>query len=161
MKCRYFTKEESDDLIDTDTMVTSDNDDASKRLKDTKLDARFLSFLEKDDSFFTPWSWEPNAFKNENASTEEKEYLSFHPGSYFKFQIIDEKILNEKAEENYKQDSPSPRSCSEDLYPAPLNLVITKVPTYFPVSYYYRNRKCYRSKKRSDAIVKGPEFIRV
>ncbi|KAI5434127.1 uncharacterized protein LOC127121126 [Lathyrus oleraceus] len=158
MKCRYFAKEESD-LVDT--MVTSDNDDATKRLKDTKLDARFLSFLEKDDSFLTPWSWNPNAFKNKSASTKEKEYLSFHPESYFNFQIIDEKIQNENAQENYKQCSSSARSCSKDSYPAPLNLVITKAPTYLPVSYYYRNMKCNRSKKHGGAILKDPKFIRV
>ncbi|KAL5101869.1 hypothetical protein RYX36_006196 [Vicia faba] len=157
MKCIYFTKEESD-LIDT--MVTSDNADATKRLKDTKLDARFLSFLEKDDSFLSPWSWNPNALKNENiASTKEKKYLSFHPDSYFNYQIIDEKIRKDNAQENYKQYSITPRSCSQDLYPAPLNLVITKALNYLPVSYYYKNRKCNRSKKHGDAIVKDPKFI--
>ncbi|CAI8586299.1 unnamed protein product [Vicia faba] len=98
MKCRYFTKEESH-LIDTmitcdddatieesDSIVTSDVEEATK---ETKADARFLFFLEKDDSFLSPWSWNPNnAFNNDNVSTKENKYFSFHPESYFTYRLL-------------------------------------------------------------------------
>lgn len=56
--------------------------------KETILDSRFTSFLEKDHSFLTPWSWNPNASKNETSSTKKKEFLSFHPESYFSYEVI-------------------------------------------------------------------------
>lgn len=45
---------------------------------------RLTSFLQKDTSFLSPWSWDPKASENE-ASTlrNEKQYLRFQPGSYF------------------------------------------------------------------------------
>jgi len=45
--------------------------------RETTLDVRFTSFLEKDNSFLTPWSWDPNTSKNETSSTKEKEYFFF------------------------------------------------------------------------------------
>ncbi|KAI5434128.1 hypothetical protein KIW84_021116 [Lathyrus oleraceus] len=125
------SNEENDSIVtiddDTNTkekiesIVISDGEEATK---EANIDVISLSFLEKDDSFLSPWSWNPNnAFNNDNASTKEKEYLSFHPESYFTYQINDHKIHNENAQENYKLYS---RSCSTNLYPAPLILVITK-----------------------------------
>ncbi|KAI5434129.1 hypothetical protein KIW84_021117 [Lathyrus oleraceus] len=102
------TNEESDSIViiddDTkekiDSIVTSDGEKATK---ETNVDVISLSFLEKDDSFLSPWSWNPNnTFNNDNTSTKEKEYLSFHPESYFTYQINDHKIHNENAQENYK-----------------------------------------------------------
>jgi len=57
-------------------------------IRETTLDARFTSFLEKDNSFLTPWSWDPKTSKNGSSSTKEKEYLSFHPESYFSYEVI-------------------------------------------------------------------------
>jgi len=51
-------------------------------------DARFTSFLEKDNSFLTLWSWDPNASMNETNFTKEKEYLSFHLESYFTYEVM-------------------------------------------------------------------------
>lgn len=56
--------------------------------REITLDSRFTSFLEKDNSFLTPWSWGPKTCKNETSSTKEKEYLSFHPESYFCYEVI-------------------------------------------------------------------------
>lgn len=114
MKCVCFIEEESD-LIDTmvtltsngetieesDSIDTSDNDatneecdsivtsDVEEATKETKVDdVVSLPFLEKDYSFFSPWSWIPdNAFNNDNASTKENKYLSFQPESYFTYQV--------------------------------------------------------------------------
>ncbi|CAJ2667566.1 unnamed protein product [Trifolium pratense] len=65
------------------------NDD--KANKETTFDVtRFTYFLEKDNSFLTPWSWKPNTSKNDtNSSTKEKkekQYNYFHPESYFSYQ---------------------------------------------------------------------------
>jgi anthranilate/para-aminobenzoate synthase component II len=49
---------------------------------------RFTSFLQKDNSFLTPWSWKPNTSMNDINSTKEKQYLTFHPESYFSYQVI-------------------------------------------------------------------------
>ncbi|PNY00171.1 defensin-like protein [Trifolium pratense] len=57
------------------------------------VNARLTSFLEKDNSFLTPWSWDPKACENGTSSTKEKEYITFPPGSYFSYgdEIIDRK----------------------------------------------------------------------
>ncbi|RHN69702.1 hypothetical protein MtrunA17_Chr3g0127661 [Medicago truncatula] len=84
MKRKHALTEESESI---DMVVTSD-DHATEV---TMLDARFTSFLEKDNSFLTPWSWEwdPNAsMNNETNSTKEKQYLSFQPESYFTYEVI-------------------------------------------------------------------------
>jgi hypothetical protein len=52
---------------------------------DKNVNARLTSFLEKDNSFLTPWSWNPKAFENETRYTKEKEYIIFPPGSYFSY----------------------------------------------------------------------------
>lgn len=54
---------------------------------------RLTSFLQKDDSFLTPWCWDPNAFDNKTSSSvKEKEhhleYLQFDQESYFSTQVI-------------------------------------------------------------------------
>ncbi|KAL5125463.1 hypothetical protein HKD37_02G005680 [Glycine soja] len=56
---------------------------------------RLTSFLQKDTSFLSPWSWDPKASENE-ASTlrNEKQYLRFQPGSYFAVSIFD--LLKER-----------------------------------------------------------------
>jgi anthranilate/para-aminobenzoate synthase component II len=57
--------------------------------KETTFDVtRFTSFLQKDNSFLTPWSWKPNTSMNDINSTKEKQYLNFHPESYFSYQVI-------------------------------------------------------------------------
>lgn len=53
--------------------------------KKTELHPRLLSFLEKDNSFLTPWSWDNS--KAASTSTKEKEYIQFPPGSYFHTQV--------------------------------------------------------------------------
>jgi len=68
-----------------DMVVTSDHHYPTK---ETILDSGFTSFLEKDYSFLTPWSWNPNASKNKTSSTKKKEFLSFHPESYFSYEVI-------------------------------------------------------------------------
>jgi hypothetical protein len=56
--------------------------------KETTFDVtRFTSFLQKDNSFLTPWSWKPNTSMNDINSTKEKQYLNFHPESYFSYQV--------------------------------------------------------------------------
>jgi len=46
------------------------------------------SFLQKDTSFLTPWSWDPHASEKESfISTKEKQYLQFQPGSYFCYSV--------------------------------------------------------------------------
>ena len=78
-----------------DTMVVT-SDDATKKtlvplLKKKKTlvpHARLTSFLEKDHSFLTPWSWNPKTCENEANSTKEKEYLYFHHGSYLSNEVI-------------------------------------------------------------------------
>jgi hypothetical protein len=73
------------------------NDDGFN--KEITFDAtRFTSFIQKDNSFLTPWSWEPNTSMNDINSTKEKQYLTsvkkekqyltFHPESYFSYQVI-------------------------------------------------------------------------
>ena len=88
------TNEENDFIVtidddtkeEIDSIVTSGAEEATK---EANIDVIFLSFLEKDDSFLSLWSWNPNnALNNDNASTKEKRYLSFHPESYFTYQII-------------------------------------------------------------------------
>jgi hypothetical protein len=54
-------------------------------IMDKNVNARLTSFLEKDNSFLTPWSWNPKAFENETRYTKEKEYITFPPGSYFSY----------------------------------------------------------------------------
>jgi len=81
MKRKHALTEESESI---DMVVTSD-DHATKEIM---FDARFTSFLEKDNSFLTPWSWDPNASMIVINSTKEKEYLSFHPESYFTYEVI-------------------------------------------------------------------------
>jgi len=44
-------------------------------------------FFEKDNSFLTPWRLDLNASMNDTNSTKEKEYLSFHPASYFTYEL--------------------------------------------------------------------------
>lgn len=52
------------------------------------LDARLISFIEKDNSFLTPWSWNPKISKNYTRSTRrEKQYMYFHPESYFTYEV--------------------------------------------------------------------------
>jgi hypothetical protein len=53
--------------------------------KSEYVNARLTSFLEKDNSFLTPWSWNPKACENETRYTKEKEYIIFAPGSYFSY----------------------------------------------------------------------------
>jgi len=81
MKRKHALTEESESI----DMVVSSDDHATK---ETMIDARFTSFLEKDNSFLTPWNWDPNASMNETNFTKEKEYLSFHPESYFTYEVI-------------------------------------------------------------------------
>jgi len=78
MKRKHSVKES------IDMVVTSDHHPT----KETILDSRFTSFLEKDHFFLTPWSWNPNASKNQTSSTKKKEFLSFHPESYFSYEVI-------------------------------------------------------------------------
>jgi hypothetical protein len=62
-------------------VVISDHYDINK---ETMFDVtRLTSFLEKDASFLTPWSWNPKT-----SSTKEKKYLSFHPESYFSYEVL-------------------------------------------------------------------------
>ncbi|CAI8586298.1 unnamed protein product [Vicia faba] len=78
------TNDESDSIVisdddaikeEIDSIVTSDVEEATK---EAKPDVVSLSFLEKDDSFLSPWSWNPdNDFSNDNASTKEKKYIVF------------------------------------------------------------------------------------
>ncbi|GAU43813.1 hypothetical protein TSUD_248020 [Trifolium subterraneum] len=49
------------------------------------VNARLTSFLEKDNSFLTPWSWDPKACENGTSSTKGKEYMIFPSGSYFSY----------------------------------------------------------------------------
>ncbi|CAJ1971006.1 unnamed protein product [Sphenostylis stenocarpa] len=50
--------------------------------------SKLTSFLQKDTSFLTPWSWDANASDNEaSTSTKQVQYLQFPPGSYFSFCI--------------------------------------------------------------------------
>ncbi|RHN57225.1 putative nucleic acid-binding protein [Medicago truncatula] len=57
--------------------------------KEIKLDPRLTSFIKKDNSFLTRWSWDPNASKNELGSTSTKgENLSFPPESYFSHEVL-------------------------------------------------------------------------
>ncbi|RDX98947.1 hypothetical protein CR513_18078, partial [Mucuna pruriens] len=56
---------------------------------------KLTSFLQKDTSFLTPWTWDPKASENEvSSSRKEKEILQFQPGSYFFVSIFD--LLNAK-----------------------------------------------------------------
>ncbi|KEH37047.1 hypothetical protein MtrunA17_Chr2g0292071 [Medicago truncatula] len=116
--------------------------------KETILDSRFTSFLEKDHSFLTPWSWNPNASKNETSSTKKKEFLSFHPESYFSYEIIDRKCWNDNAQETDNQCCPSTSSCSQAC-PAPL-IFVNQAP---------RCKMCNRSnlKMHSDVNVQDPK----
>jgi hypothetical protein len=68
-------------------MVTISDYDVNK---ETMFDVtRLTSFLEKDDSFLTPWSWDPKPYDtNETNSIKEKQYTSLHPESYFTYQVI-------------------------------------------------------------------------
>ncbi|AES91811.1 hypothetical protein MTR_4g119170 [Medicago truncatula] len=99
MKRKHALTEESESI---DMVVTSD-DHATKEIM---IDARFTSFLEKDNSFLTPWSWDPLI---DNNSTKEKEYLSFHPESYFIYEIIDQKCWNDNVQVTDNQFWPSTR----------------------------------------------------
>ncbi|XP_054816060.1 uncharacterized protein LOC129315922 [Prosopis cineraria] len=50
----------------------------------TSVHPRFLSFLEKDDSFLCPWNWCPNASQDEASRKETmKQYMQLQPGSFF------------------------------------------------------------------------------
>jgi len=81
MKRKHALSEESESI----DMVVASDDHATKEIM---LDARFTSFLEKDNYFLTPWSWDPNASMNDTNSNKEKEYVSFHPESYFTYEVI-------------------------------------------------------------------------
>ncbi|WJX34115.1 hypothetical protein P8452_22258 [Trifolium repens] len=92
---------------------------------------RFTTFLQKDNSFLTPWSWEPNTSKNEINTTQEKQYLSFHSESYFSYQIIDEKSGNNAQIINYNQCWLSERLYQQVIwYLVPL-IFYNQAPTYF------------------------------
>jgi len=46
------------------------------------------SFLQKDTSFLTPWSWDPYASRNEaSTSTKQNQYIRIPPGSYFSYSV--------------------------------------------------------------------------
>jgi hypothetical protein len=53
--------------------------------KSEYVNARLTSFLKKDNSFLTPWSWNRKACENETRNSKEKEYIIFPPGSYFSY----------------------------------------------------------------------------
>ncbi|QCE01325.1 hypothetical protein DEO72_LG7g2621 [Vigna unguiculata] len=47
------------------------------------------SFLQKDTSFLTPWSWDPYASRNEaSTSTKQNQYIRIPPGSYFSYSMF-------------------------------------------------------------------------
>ncbi|XP_045832867.1 uncharacterized protein LOC123924134 [Trifolium pratense] len=85
------------------------------------VNARLTSFLEKDNSFLTPWSWDPKACENGTSSTKEKEYITFPPGSYFSYgdQIIDRKNeFSFSSKEDPIRDLPhKSRSLKSDILP--------------------------------------------
>ncbi|KAK2362161.1 hypothetical protein QL285_087246 [Trifolium repens] len=103
-------------------VVISDHYDINK---ETMFDVtRLTSFLEKDASFLTPWSWDPKT-----SSTKEKKNLSFHPESYFSYEIIDD-MTTKKAQVNYNQCPPSARSYSQVRYSVPL-MFFNQAPNNF------------------------------
>lgn len=53
--------------------------------KKTTIHRRLISFLEKDNSFLTPWSWDPKALVNETSSSTKTKNcrIQILPGSYF------------------------------------------------------------------------------
>ncbi|GAU48462.1 hypothetical protein TSUD_324120 [Trifolium subterraneum] len=74
-------------------VVISDHYDITK---ETMFDVtRLTSFLEKDASFLTPWSWDPKT------STKQNKYLSFHPESYFSY----EEVIDASRKQKYVPDS--------------------------------------------------------
>lgn len=54
-----------------------------------KNSPNFLSFLQVDNSFFTPWNWNPNPNPNPNPLNYEKHYMSFEDGSSSFFENFD------------------------------------------------------------------------
>ncbi|KAL5078522.1 hypothetical protein RYX36_006943, partial [Vicia faba] len=85
----------------------------------TMLDARFTSFLEKDNSFLNPWSWDPKACEGETSSTKDKEFLFFHPESYFSYEIVDEKSWNPKTLKNESGTNAAKNFQYLSFYPEP------------------------------------------
>lgn len=53
-----------------------------------KNSPNFLSFLQVDNSFFTPWNWNPNPFDYER-SYNPKKYMSFEDGGVSFFENFD------------------------------------------------------------------------
>ncbi|WJX91009.1 hypothetical protein P8452_72846 [Trifolium repens] len=100
--------------------------------KETTFDVtRFTSFLQKDNSFLTPWSWKPNTSMNDINSTKEKQYLNFHPESYFSYQIIGQERRNNAQIINYNQCQSYERLYPQVIwYPVPL-IFYNQAPTYF------------------------------
>ncbi|MED6161569.1 hypothetical protein PIB30_062022 [Stylosanthes scabra] len=46
--------------------------------------SRLTSFLEKDESFLTPWNWDPNNDASGSLNQQgRKNYHQFHPGTFF------------------------------------------------------------------------------
>ncbi|KAK7372481.1 hypothetical protein VNO80_05861 [Phaseolus coccineus] len=69
--------------------------------------SNLTSFLQKDTSVLTPWSWDPYASENQ-ASTSTKQYLQFPPGSYFSYCMF--RCMKERKK---PQDSDYLRTASE------------------------------------------------
>ncbi|WJX40521.1 hypothetical protein P8452_27985 [Trifolium repens] len=109
-------------------MVTISDYDVNK---ETMFDVtRLTSFLEKDDSFLTPWSWDPKPYDtNETNSIKEKQYTSLHPESYFTYQIIDGKSRNND-QVNYNQCGFARSFLQEEGYSIQL-MFFTQAPINF------------------------------
>nr|XP_027187379.1 uncharacterized protein LOC105851661 [Cicer arietinum] len=107
------------------------------------LDARLISFIEKDNSFLTPWSWNPKISKNYTRSTRrEKQYMYFRPESYFTYEMIHRKC-RDNDKENYKHCRSKPRSYSQALRQrVPLRVLNQESPN-IPIN---RNKKSYKVK---------------
>ncbi|KAI5322084.1 hypothetical protein L3X38_031156 [Prunus dulcis] len=79
-----FLESDDDEALDDDHEPTIDDD------HEPTIDyKRLTSFLEFDDSFLTPWNWnpDPNASAcDDNTSSVEtkKECIMFQPGSFFR-----------------------------------------------------------------------------
>ena len=76
-------KKEQDSVVGTNA-ATITTDGAAVEEIAPQLQ-RLISFLEKDNSFLSPWTWDCMASEDgtSNNSTKGKQYLRFQPGSYF------------------------------------------------------------------------------
>lgn len=66
-----------------------DCDEETERLDTSNDYSRFMSFLERGDSFFTPWNQNPKPIGRNNgiAYGGSKEYMKFQQGSFFSFDV--------------------------------------------------------------------------